>query len=124
VRWLYEAVDAVAVGVRFRPPAHRAAAGLAGGALVAVLLVASLIRAGAGGELVVIATDPAGDFTLTFRGDVLVAATVDHVPYGGDRLVQTGDSVRVLDAAGRTLVSVEYLPPGRIRWAPREPGSL
>jgi hypothetical protein len=71
-------------------------------------------------QLVVNAVDPAGEFTLTFRRGTVVSATVDGRPYAGDHLVQTRDSVRVVDAAGRIL-AVSFEPAGTVPWAPRAP---
>jgi hypothetical protein len=117
-RWVREIGDVLGVAARHRPVATRAAllgVALSGGALV--------LRAGPDeprGALVVRAVDPAGEFTLTLERGRLVAASVDRIPYSADRLVQTTDSLRVLDAQGRVVVAVEFEAPGTIRWEPRE----
>lgn len=117
-RWAWEGADALRVGVGGRP-------GVAGSALVTAALLGAVLlpRSGPvvpGAEVVVRASDPAGEFTLTLQGGRLVAASVDRVAYPADRLVQTADSLRVLDAAGRAVVAVAFEAPGTIRWEPRD----
>jgi hypothetical protein len=118
-RWLHEAGDLLVVAVQARPVRARAAVALAAGAVV-VTAVLPMIGMPAE-QLVVNAVDPAGEFTLTFRRGTVVSATVDGRPYAGDHLVQTRDSVRVVDAAGRILVAVSFEPAGTVRWAARAP---
>jgi hypothetical protein len=119
-RWLYEVWDTVATAFQARPRPVRWALASACTAAVAALVVVPLLPShGSPGELVVHAHDPAGEFTLTFRRGAVVAATVDRIAYPSAHLVQTPDSVRVLDATGRTLVAVEFQAPGTIRWDAR-----
>jgi hypothetical protein len=119
-RWLTEVVDALGVAARHGPVATPAARGglvlvtLAGGALLLRGPAAAPV-----GSVVVTATDAAGEFTLTIERGRLVAASVDRVPWPADGLVQTADSLRVLDGTGGAVVAVEFEAPGTIRWAPR-----
>lgn len=113
-----EAADALLMAVRLRPAAAT---------LMAMLLVlgGESLRARhivTSDAIVVRAADPAGEFTLTLDRGRLVAASVDRVDYPADRLVQTADSLHVLDAAGRAIVAVAFEAPGTVRWEPRVAG--
>lgn len=112
-----EAADAIGVAVRARPVAARSA--LAGVALLGCALLLPWEPGGRDDTVVVSAVDAAGEFTLTLHGGRLVAASVDRIAYPADRLVQTPDSLRVLNAAGRPVVAVSFEAPGTIRWEPR-----
>jgi hypothetical protein len=117
-RWLFEAADALVLGLRLRGRVVRVTVAVA--ALAAVVLVAERLKPAAEPALLLVeATDPAGEFTLTLRGGRLVAATVDRVAYPAAQLEQTRDSLRVRDAAGRAVVAVEFVAPATIRWSPR-----
>lgn len=66
------------------------------------------------------AIDPAGEFTLTIRAGRPVAATVDRVPLPTERVVQQGDSIRLLDPQGSVILSLAYdRGAARIAWEPR-----
>lgn len=122
LRWVHEAGDVMAVAVReHAAPQGRFALATAALVLTTIAVLPMLRGPLHAGDLVVNAHDPAGAFTLTFKRGAVVAATVDGVDYSGRRLVQSADSVRVVDAAGRTLVVVQFEAPATIRWAPREP---
>ncbi len=66
------------------------------------------------------AHDPAGEFTLTIRQGRPVAATIDHVPLPGNRLLHSGDSIRFLGPSGRVVLAVAYYGDrARVEWQPR-----
>jgi len=67
--------------------------------------------------------DPAGEFTLAIRHGRPVAATIDHVPLPRNRLIHSGDSVRVLGPTGRVVLALAYYHDrARIEWRPRSSG--
>lgn len=67
------------------------------------------------------AKDPAGEFTLTIRQGRPVAATIDRVPLPADRLLDSGDSIRLLGSSGRVVLAVAYYrEQARIQWHPRQ----
>lgn len=128
--WAAEAVDLVATALRLRAGGSPAAAGgvrALAALAVTLLLTAALLHGGSGsgpvhevyGELVVSASDPAGDFTLTLRDGRLVGATLGGEPVPPSRLRQAGRDLAILDEAGRVLLAVEFELPGTIRWEPR-----
>jgi hypothetical protein len=120
-QWLYEAGDVLATALRVQPAPMRRnlVSACLVTATVLLVLVPGMRGAAAPEGVVVYARDPAGEFSLVFRHGMVVSATVDRVPYPPANLVQTADSVRVLDAAGRTLVAVHIETPGTIRWNAR-----
>jgi hypothetical protein len=66
--------------------------------------------------------DPAGAFTLTIKAGRPVLVTLDDMRVPGDRIVASGDSIRVLSPAGREVLTVAYYAKGpRIEWDPRDP---
>ena len=69
------------------------------------------------------ASDPAGPFTVELVGGQLVAATIDGVTIPRNRIVQRGQQVRLLDAAGRSELTLDVRAPGTIHWSPRPPRS-
>jgi hypothetical protein len=67
-----------------------------------------------------VATDPAGNFTLNVRYGRAVAGTIDHHPLSRRQLIQTGDSIRVLNPNGHVLFAVAYdRAEARIEWTAR-----
>lgn len=69
------------------------------------------------------AHDPAGEFTLAIRNGRPVAATIDHVPLPRNRLIHSGDSIRVLGPTGRVVLALAYYHDrARIEWQPRSSG--
>jgi beta-lactamase regulating signal transducer with metallopeptidase domain len=64
------------------------------------------------------AHDDGGAFTLTLDGGRAVAMTIDGVAVSPDRLVQSGDQLRVTDARGETMFGMT-LTPGGIHWTSR-----
>jgi hypothetical protein len=68
------------------------------------------------------AHDPAGQFTLSIRRGVPVAASIDRVPIPRDRITASGDSIHLLSAQGAVLLAVAYhRDRERIEWEPRTP---
>ena len=66
------------------------------------------------------ATDPAGQFTLHVRYGRAVAGSVDNHRVSRRQLIQTEDSIRVLNPRGRVLFAVAYnRDEATIRWSPR-----
>jgi len=66
------------------------------------------------------AHDPAGEFTITVRHGQPVAATIDRVPLRPDRLVHSGDSIRLIGPSGRVVLAVAYYRErARIEWQAR-----
>lgn len=66
------------------------------------------------------ATDGAGAFTLAMRAGRAVAATVEGVAIPGERLIQRGDSIRILEADGAPHVTVRVAEGGAgISWTAR-----
>lgn len=66
------------------------------------------------------AVDGAGAFTLAMRSGRAVAATIEGVAVPGERLVQSGDSIRILEADGAAHVTVRVADGGAgISWAAR-----
>ena len=66
------------------------------------------------------ATDPAGEFTLSLRAGRVVRATIDRQTLEQHQLVQTTDSIRVLNRTGRVLFAVAYdRDAGTIAWDAR-----
>ena|SRR5438105_928997 len=66
------------------------------------------------------AHDPAGEFTLAIRHGQPVAATIDHVPLPLNRLIHSGDSIRVLGPTGRVVLALAYYHDrASIEWQPR-----
>jgi len=66
------------------------------------------------------ARDPAGEFTLSIRRGVVVAATVDGQSLPEGRIVQAGDSIRLLAPEGGLVVGVHFdSREGRIGWQAR-----
>ena len=55
-----------------------------------------------------VATDPAGHFTITVKHGRAVRASVDRHELSRRQLVQSGDSIRVLNPRGRVLFAVAY----------------
>jgi hypothetical protein len=67
-----------------------------------------------------VATDPAGDFTLHLRYGRPVGGTIDQYRLTREQLIQTADSIRVLNPHGRVLFAVSYnRDAARIQWAAR-----
>lgn len=67
-----------------------------------------------------VARDPAGEFTLHVRYGRAVGGTVDHYRLTRQQLVQTPDSIRVLNPHGQVLFAVSYnRDAARIQWAAR-----
>ena len=69
----------------------------------------------------VLATDPAGEFTLEILDARVIAATLDGTPVQPEHVVQTGDTL-VLKGGdrGRDFV-IAIQSQGGITWAPRQP---
>jgi hypothetical protein len=66
------------------------------------------------------ARDPAGEFTLAIRHGRPVGATIDRVPLPRNRLIHSGDSIRVLGPSGRVVLALAYYHDrARIEWQPR-----
>ena len=66
------------------------------------------------------AHDPAGEFTLAIRHGRPVAATIDRVPLPRNRLIHSGDSIRVLGPSGHVVLALAYYHDrARIEWEPR-----
>lgn len=66
------------------------------------------------------ASDPAGEFTLRVRYGRAVGGTVDHYRLTRQQLIQTPDSIRVLNPHGQVLFAVSYnRDAARIQWAAR-----
>lgn len=66
------------------------------------------------------ARDPAGEFTLSIRRGVVVAATIDGQSLPEGRIVQAGDSIRLFAPEGGLVVGVHFDPrEGRIGWRAR-----
>ncbi|MFN2604122.1 MAG: hypothetical protein ABR582_15390, partial [Gemmatimonadaceae bacterium] len=66
------------------------------------------------------AHDPAGEFTIAIRHGRPVAATIDHVPLPRNRLLHSGDSIRVLGPTGHIVLALAYYHDrARIEWEPR-----
>lgn len=66
------------------------------------------------------ATDPAGQFTLHVRYGRAVAGSVDNHRVSRRQLIQTADSIRVLNPRGRVLFAVKYnRDDATIQWSPR-----
>src|SRR5688572_4912386 len=55
-----------------------------------------------------IARDPAGDFTLHLRYGRAIGGTIDQHRLSRQQLIQTSDSIRVLNPRGRVLFAVAY----------------
>ncbi len=83
----------------------------------------SLSRWARGVHALVQARDPAGPFTVELVGGTLVAATIDGSPVPSDRIVQEGPRVALLDADGRSQLTLRVEAPGTIHWTPRPPRS-
>jgi hypothetical protein len=67
-----------------------------------------------------VASDPAGEFTLHLRYGRAVGGTIDQYRLSRNQLVQTADSIRVLNPHGRVLFAVSYnRDAARIQWAAR-----
>jgi hypothetical protein len=67
-----------------------------------------------------VASDPAGEFTLHLRYGRPVGGTIDHYRLTREQLIQTPDSIRVLNPHGRVLFAVSYnREAARIQWAAR-----
>jgi beta-lactamase regulating signal transducer with metallopeptidase domain len=94
------------------------------GAAMAATFLAGRAEASrlAGGYSYIFAHDPAGPFTIELAGDRLVGATLDGREIPPNRIVQQGHTAALLDASGRTMLSLEVRP-GVIRWEPRAPRS-
>jgi len=69
------------------------------------------------------AHDPAGPFTVELVGRKLVAATIAGESVPADRIVQAGNTVRLLDPGGRPELTLEVRLRGGIHWTPRPPRS-
>ena len=66
------------------------------------------------------ASDPAGEFTLHVRYGRAVGGSIDRHPVSRRQLIQTDDSIRVLNGRGRVLVAVKYnRDEAKIAWSPR-----
>ena len=67
-----------------------------------------------------VASDPAGDFTLHLRYGRAIGGTIDHQRLSRQQLIQTSDSIRVLNQRGRVLFAVAYnRDAAQIQWAAR-----
>ena len=100
--------------------------------LLAVTGSTLLLAASAEGQLAVWANsvhamiqanDPGGPFTVELMGNRLIGATIAGVPVPADRIIQSGEQVRLLDAAGQPELTLEVRAPGTIHWSPRPPRS-
>jgi hypothetical protein len=66
------------------------------------------------------ASDPAGEFTLHLRYGRAVGGTIDDHRLTRRQLIQTADSIRVLNQHGDVLFAVSYnRDAARIQWAAR-----
>jgi beta-lactamase regulating signal transducer with metallopeptidase domain len=83
---------------------------------------ASLAEAGRM-HAVIQAHDPAGPFTVELVGRKLVAATIGGESVPADRIVQAGNTVRLLDPGGQPELTLEVRLRGGIHWTPRPPRS-
>ncbi|MGD2070405.1 MAG: hypothetical protein PVI57_17145, partial [Gemmatimonadota bacterium] len=103
-----------------RVPRLPRAAHVAGAAGLAIAL-ALLVEGRASPEPVVRfdGHDPAGTFTLVLRSGRVVEATLDGIPVPGHRVLQRGDSVTLIGAAGRPGVRLRLEPPATIHWEAR-----
>ena len=131
LRTLAEVADVGLSALRARSAAFSLPAPLTIGALTAAALATVLtLQTGSlplGARYLTVADsvhfnaeDPAGRFTLLVRYGRPVAATIDSVPVPSDRLVQEGDSIRVLAPAGGVVLAVAYYrDTGRIEWEAR-----
>ena len=106
--------------------------GFAATLLLAVTGVTLLTAASAEGTLeawasglraLIHAKDPAGPFTVELVGKRLVGATIDGVPVPGNRIVQRGEQVDLLDPQGQPELTLQVNGPGQIHWQPRPPRS-
>ena len=130
---LTEILDVALAAIRLRF-AHAvdmrpATIGVVGTIVVAAMITASAAERPAPGIRAQIdsidfnAHDPAGEFTLAIRHGRPVAATIDHVPLPRNRLIHSGDSIRVLSPAGRVILALAYYHDrGRIEWQARSSG--
>lgn len=73
------------------------------------------------GAYTVHATDPAGTFTLSFRGAQVVAATLDGRAVSSDRLIQSAHALRIVRGDGDRDLVVELTGERHIRWSARLP---
>lgn len=104
--------------------------GMLGTIVVAAMMTASAVQRNPGAAMRAPldsidfdAHDPAGEFTLAIRHGRPVAATIDHVPLPRNRLIHSGDSVRVLGPTGRVVLALAYYHDrARIEWQPRSSG--
>jgi beta-lactamase regulating signal transducer with metallopeptidase domain len=65
------------------------------------------------------AEDPAGHFTLEMAGGVVRAMSVGGAPIPRDQLRQSGRTLHLLDARGRSELDIEIRSPGGISWTSR-----
>lgn len=66
------------------------------------------------------ANDPAGEFTIAIRHGQPVAATIDRIALPSNRLINLGDSIRLLSPTGQVVLAVAYYRErARIEWEPR-----
>jgi hypothetical protein len=100
-------------------------------ALIALLILLALVRAPTHQAMPTVgltptdsvdfvARDPAGEFTLHVRYGRAVGGSIDHYRLTRRQLIQTPDSIRVLNPRGRVLFAVAYnRDDARIEWAAR-----
>jgi beta-lactamase regulating signal transducer with metallopeptidase domain len=65
------------------------------------------------------AEDPAGTFLVKMVRGRVVAIEMGQKPIPSDRVVQRGDTVKVVGQAGQELLRLEIDPRGGLRWRPR-----
>jgi beta-lactamase regulating signal transducer with metallopeptidase domain len=65
------------------------------------------------------AEDPAGTFLVKMVRGRVVAIELGQKPIPSDRVLQRGDTVRVVGQAGQELLRLEIDPRGGLRWRPR-----
>lgn len=74
-----------------------------------------------GGPILISGQDPAGRFTVALERGRVRGASVDGVPVPPSRLIQTRDSLRVVDDRGALVLAIAVARAGAISWAPRAP---
>jgi hypothetical protein len=125
------ALSAIRVRLGHTADLRPATIGMLGTIVVAAMMTASAVQRNPGAAMLAPldsidfnAHDPAGDFSLAIRHGRPVAATIDHVPLPRNRLIHSGDSIRVLGPTGRVVLALAYYHDrARIEWQPRSSGS-
>ena len=124
------ALSAIRVRLGHAVDLRPATIGMLGTLVVAAMITASAVERSPGAavrapldSIDFNAHDPAGEFTLAIRHGRPVAATIDHVPLPRNRLIHSGDSIRVLGPTGRVVLALAYYHDrARIEWQPRSSG--